>query len=81
MKMTDEAQEKVRKVMDEKIRPGLQQDGGDAELVEITDEGVVRVRLTGACSGCPFAGLTLAHGVEATLKENVAEVVRVEPVQ
>ncbi len=64
----------------EKIRPALQADGGDVELVEVTDEGVVRVRLVGACRGCPMSQLTLANGVERVIKEEVPEVVRVEPV-
>ena len=70
----------VAKVLDEDIRPNLQADGGDVELVEITDDGEVRVRLTGACSGCPFSAMTLAFGVERTLKEKVPGVVKVVPV-
>jgi len=64
----------------EKIRPALQADGGDVELVEVSDEGVVKVRLLGACRGCPMSQLTLANGVERVIKEEVPEVVRVEPV-
>ncbi|MEO0081006.1 MAG: NifU family protein [candidate division WOR-3 bacterium] len=78
--MLPETKEKVSRILAEQVRPGLQADGGDAELVEVTDDGVVRLRLTGACAGCPFAAMTLAIGVEATLKKNVPEVVRVEPV-
>ena len=63
-----------------KIRPALQADGGDVELVEVCDDGVVKVRLVGACAGCPMSQLTLANGVERVLKENVPEVTRVEPV-
>lgn len=63
----------------EKIRPALQADGGDVELVDVVD-GVVKVRLVGACRGCPMSQLTLANGVERVLKENVEGVVRVEPV-
>ena len=77
--MTDEIREKVKQVLDADVRPMLQRDGGDVELVEVTEEGVVRVRLTGACSGCPFSAMTLAVGVEQTLKERIPEVVRVEP--
>lgn len=62
------------------IRPALQADGGDVELVEIMDDGVVKVRLVGACRGCPMSQLTLANGVERVLKEQVPEVTRVEPV-
>jgi len=72
-------QERVQAALD-KIRPALQADGGDVELVEICDDGVVKVRLVGACAGCPMSQLTLANGVERVLKENVPEVTRVEPV-
>lgn len=64
----------------ERIRPALQADGGDVELVEVTEDGVVKVRLVGACRGCPMSQLTLANGVERVIKEDVPEVVRVEPV-
>jgi len=63
----------------EKIRPFLQRDGGDIELVDIVD-GVVKVRLKGACSGCPMSQMTLKEGVERALKKDVPEVVRVEAV-
>ena len=62
------------------IRPALQADGGDVELVEVTEDGVVKVALQGACRGCPMSQLTLANGVERVLKEQLPEVVRVEPV-
>lgn len=62
------------------IRPALQADGGDVELVSVGDDGVVKVALQGACRGCPMSQLTLANGVERVLKEQVPEVVRVEPV-
>ena len=62
------------------IRPALQADGGDVELVEVGSDGVVKVALQGACRGCPMSQLTLANGVERVLKEQVPEVVRVEPV-
>jgi Fe-S cluster biogenesis protein NfuA len=64
----------------ERIRPALQADGGDVELVEVTEDGVVKVRLVGACRGCPMSQLTLANGVERVIKEDVPEVVRVEAV-
>ncbi len=57
-----------------KIRPALQADGGDVELVEVTADGVVKVKLTGACSGCPMSQMTLKSGIEKTLKEEVPEV-------
>lgn len=62
----------------EKIRPSLQQDGGDIELVGVSEDGVVTVRLTGACGGCPMSQMTLQHGVEKLLKEHVPAVSRVE---
>jgi len=58
----------------EKVRPSLQADGGDVELVEVTAEGVVKVRLTGACSGCPMRQMTLQMGIGRALKEEVPEV-------
>lgn len=68
----------VEKVLD-KIRPALQADGGDVELVDV-EEGVVKVRLTGACHGCPMAAMTLKGGIEALLKEEIPSIQRVESV-
>jgi Fe-S cluster biogenesis protein NfuA len=62
------------------VRPALQADGGDVELVEVTEDGVVKVRLQGACNGCPMAQLTLQMGIERILKEQVPEVKTVEAV-
>ena len=70
--------EQVEKAL-EKIRPALQADGGDVELVDVA-EGVVKVRLKGACGGCPMSQMTLTRGVEATIKKFVPEVIRVEAV-
>jgi len=64
--------EKVEKSL-EKIRPSLQADGGDVELVEVKD-GIVKVRLTGACSGCPMSQMTLKMGIERVLKKDIPEV-------
>ena len=64
--------EKIEAVLNQ-IRPNLVRDGGNVELVDATD-GIVKVRLTGACGGCPMASLTLKQGVERTLKERVPEV-------
>ena len=58
--------ERVQAALD-KIRPALQADGGDVELVEITEDGVVKVALQGACRGCPMSQLTLANGVEQAI--------------
>ena len=65
-------EEKVQEVIDQ-IRPMLQADGGDVELVSV-DGGTVSVRLQGACNGCPMAAMTLKNGIEAKLKEAVPEV-------
>lgn len=64
----------------EQIRPAVQSDGGDLELVEVTDGGVARIRLHGACVGCPSSGMTLHMGVEKNLKERVSSIVGVEQV-
>ena len=70
--------EKVSEVI-EKIRPMLQRDGGDVELVDV-DGGVVKVRLQGACAGCPMSQMTLKNGIERVLKEAIPEVESVENV-
>jgi len=70
--------EKVQKVLDT-IRPALQADGGDVELVDV-ENGVVKVRLTGACGGCPMATMTLKNGIERTLKAKIPEVKEVQAV-
>ncbi len=72
----DEVKEKLEQAL-EGIRPRLQADGGDVELVDVTDDGVVSVRLSGACRGCPMSQMTLTHGVESRLKAAVPEVKRV----
>lgn len=71
--------EKVQSALD-KIRPGLQADGGDVELVDVTEDGVVKVRLQGACAGCPMSQMTLKAGIERSLKQEVPEVASVESV-
>ncbi len=58
----------------EKIKPALQADGGNVELVEVTSEGIVKVKLTGACYGCPMSQMTLKMGIGRTLKREVPEV-------
>ena len=62
--------EKVESALD-KIRPSLKADGGNVELVEVTSDGVVKVRLTGACGGCPMSQMTLKMGIEKTIKKEV----------
>ena len=71
--------ERVRAVVD-RIRPAVQSDGGDLELVEVTGRGVARIRLHGACVGCPSSSMTLQMGVERNIREKVPEVVAVEQV-
>lgn len=65
--------EKVEEVL-KKIRPTLQADGGDIELVSIEDDGVIKVRLTGACGSCPMSTMTLKMGVEKQLKQEIPDV-------
>lgn len=57
-----------------KIRPALQADGGDVELVDVTKDGIVKVRLTGACMGCPMSQMTLKAGIERQLMTDVPEI-------
>ena len=72
-----DVKEKVEKAIDS-IRGYLQADGGDVELVEvIEDEGIVKVRLTGACGSCPMSQMTLQMGIERVLKQQVPEVKRI----
>jgi len=66
--------EKVKQILEKKIRPNLQADGGDVDLVEVSDDGVVSVKLKGACAGCPMAKLTLGMGIERILKKHIPEV-------
>ena len=72
MKEGDKMKERIEAALG-KIRPSLNADGGDVELVEVSPDGVVKVRLTGACGGCPMSQMTLKMGIEKTLKEEVPE--------
>ena len=72
--------EKVQTVID-LIRPAVQADGGDIELVDVSDQGVVKIRFHGACHGCPSSTMTLQYGIEQNLRERVPEVTQVIPVQ
>lgn len=63
-----------------KVRPSLQADGGDVQFINVDEEGVVTVKLTGACGGCPMSQMTLKMGIEKALKLSVPEVSRVESV-
>ncbi|MCK4259695.1 MAG: NifU family protein [Halanaerobiales bacterium] len=69
--------ERVQEVLN-KIRPSLQADGGDVELIDVTEDGVVKVKLQGACAGCPMSQMTLKNGIERILKEEIPEVKSVE---
>lgn len=71
--------EKVQAAID-KIRPMLQADGGDVELIDVSDDGVVQVRLQGACSGCPMSQMTLKNGIEKIIKKEVPDIKTVESV-
>jgi len=65
--------EAVQKAI-EQIRPNLQMDGGDVELVEVSDDGIVKVKLLGACGGCPMSQMTLKMGIEKHLKKEVPQI-------
>jgi len=77
--MEDATKDKVKKVID-KLRPNLQADGGDIELLGV-DKGIVTVKLKGACAGCPMSMMTIKWGIENNLKKEVPEVVRVDAIQ
>ena len=68
--------DRVTKVID-LIRPAVQSDGGDIEFVNVTDEGIVQIRMHGACVGCPSSDMTLRIGIERTLKQRIPEIDRV----
>jgi Fe-S cluster biogenesis protein NfuA len=71
---TDELLARIEAVLDEEVRPGLRADGGDIEVVGIDADRIVQVRMQGACQGCPSATMTLTFGIEATLKQRIAEI-------
>jgi Fe-S cluster biogenesis protein NfuA len=77
--ITAEVRQRVQQVIN-LIRPAIQSDGGDLEFVEMTPEGIVRIRLHGACVGCPSSQITLKVGVERNLKAHVPEVRSIEAV-
>ena len=72
--------EKLTQLLDE-LRPALQSHGGDVQFVDVTEDGVVKVVLEGACKGCPMATLTVKEGIEARLKEAMPEITEVLPVE
>lgn len=71
--------EKVQAVLDQ-VRPMLQRDGGDVELIDVVD-GVVKVKLQGACGSCPMSTMTLKMGIEKAIKEQIPEIVEVQQVR
>lgn len=71
--------ERVESVLD-KVRPMLRRDGGDVVLVDVQDDGIVKVKLTGACSGCPMSTMTLKNAIEETIKNEIPEIKAVEQV-
>ena len=71
--------DKIKNALD-KVRPSLQADGGDVQFIDVDEDGVVKVKLTGACAGCPMSQMTLKMGIEKILKQNVPEIDRVESV-
>jgi len=72
-------EEKVKKALEE-LRPHLQADGGDVELVRVTEDGIVEVRLLGACAGCPMRQITLSQGIARIVKQKVPEVKEIKAV-
>jgi Fe-S cluster biogenesis protein NfuA len=72
--------DQVKEVL-ETVRPALQRDGGDVELVEVTEDGIVKVKLVGACGHCPMSTMTLKMGIERALKEKIPGVKEVEQVR
>jgi Fe-S cluster biogenesis protein NfuA len=71
--------EKIENAL-EKVRPSLQADGGDVQLVDVNEDGLVKVKLMGACGGCPMSQMTLKMGIEKILRQHVPEVTSVESV-
>jgi Fe-S cluster biogenesis protein NfuA len=72
--------EKVQAVLDQ-VRPMLQRDGGDVELIEVTPDNIVKVKLQGACGSCPMSTMTLKMGIEKAIKEQIPEIVEVQQVR
>lgn len=79
--MDKELFEKRVKNILEQVRPYLQADGGDVNFVELTDDMVVKVELTGACGSCPYSTMTLKNGIESVMKKSIPEIKSVEQVQ
>ena len=73
-------EKRVRNIL-EQVRPYLQADGGDVSFVELTDDMVVKVELTGACGSCPYSTMTLKNGIETVMKRSIPEIKAVEQIQ
>ena len=73
-------QDKVEEIL-AKVRPALERDGGNVELVEVAEDGTVKVKLVGACAGCPMSTMTLKNGIERILKQEIPEVKEVVAVK
>lgn len=73
-------EKRVKNILDQ-VRPYLQQDGGDVSFVELTDDMVVMVKLTGACGSCPYSTMTLKNGIESVMKKSIPEIKSVEQVK
>lgn len=71
--------DRVQSILD-LIRPAIQSDGGDIELLEVTPSGIVRIRMHGACVGCPSSSITLKQGIERNLREHIPEITSVQAV-
>jgi len=80
MKTDNRMEDKIKKAL-ESIRPFLQADNGDLQLVEVSDDGIVKVKLTGACGICPLSVITLRAGIERALLREVPGIRRVESVE
>ena len=78
--MKEQIDKRVKNIL-EQVRPYLQQDGGDVNFVELTDDMVVLVELTGACGNCPYSTMTLKNGIESVMKKSIPEIKSVEQVQ
>ena len=73
-------EKRVKNILDQ-VRPYLQADGGDVNFVELTDDMVVKVELTGACGSCPYSTMTFKNGIESVMKKSIPEIKAVEQVQ
>ena len=73
-------EKRVKNIL-EQVRPYLQADGGDVKFVELTDDMVVMVELTGACGSCPYSTMTLKNGIESVMKKSIPEIKAVEQIQ